>query len=554
MPVCLLVACSPRVSQLIPKMKRAKIPIRSLHAMVFGDVSFEFEEGVESTGQFSMIFCNGEIQFEWIPSASSSVLDNHISIDKCRFLVRLCEITEINLIDEGFNIVSLQFTCQDDLKLPPFRFNKNSKVRVMHLLEFLEYRKYIFDSSNHKKSFDVLLAFEPLDQTNNQKSYITPQQVIAFASHKKVIRNILAKDLSHEDEPLSVDDCKVFFQENGVCSHFTNLKREVFRRGLTTEARTLVWPYLLGVLSPSKNSEANEAYLSEKVKEYQAIKAQWSSLLPEQRENMHVMELERVIDNDVKRTDRTLPQFLEDDHPNLLVLHNVLISYALYNKDTGYVQGMGDFVSPFIVLYIKEWKDKDNAIMYDGRVVTRDEAESFIMWHLCGLMSVTQHDRMFTDLLRCQEFAMERTMKIISIFHPALNTWLIQNELSNLIFLYRPFLLLFKREFDTTVVARMWDSLFSCERAYSFPRFFLVSIAFLLFPKLLLHTNGSIGDVMAVTDSNISKIDAHQAMNLSIGLEENLSKYGHQYDFVLQPMPQKAEYRDYNPSYFHINL
>lgn len=44
------------------------------------------------------------------------------------------------------------------------------------------------------------------------------------------------------------------------------------------------------------------------------------------------------MDKDVRRTDRGHPFFARGGGPNLKMLRNVLMSYAMYNFDLGYVQ------------------------------------------------------------------------------------------------------------------------------------------------------------------------------------------------------------------------
>ena len=44
------------------------------------------------------------------------------------------------------------------------------------------------------------------------------------------------------------------------------------------------------------------------------------------------------MDKDVRRTDRGHPFFARGGGPNLKMLRNILMSYAMYNFDLGYVQ------------------------------------------------------------------------------------------------------------------------------------------------------------------------------------------------------------------------
>jgi len=73
------------------------------------------------------------------------------------------------------------------------------------------------------------------------------------------------------------------------------------------------------------------------------------------------------IDKDVFRTDRTLDFYAGNGNENLVKLHNVLMTYVMYNFDLGYVQGMSDLLSPILM------------------IMNSDEVESF--WCFVGFMN-----------------------------------------------------------------------------------------------------------------------------------------------------------------------
>ncbi|OHT05329.1 TBC domain containing protein [Tritrichomonas foetus] len=513
-------------------------------------VHFEIDKDKSCTGDFYLKSTNYGYNFEYVPNDITIFSELDLQPNQCRISFFLLEVNEIVYHEESLNTIILNFIFSKGMSFPYFRFSYFAQATVSHLLGFLSFKNAIQQFPTSSNRYQVVKPDNRNYQVIDNDEYISPKHLFYLVQHKQIIHNLKSTDLSSEEEPLTLDDCLTFFQENGICSHFENLKREVFRRGLTNEARCRVWPYLLGLSSPSKSTIENEKFLNRKLKEYQSIRKQWKSITEsQQKEIPEIAELVRVVENDVKRTDRTLPQFQKDNSPNLVLLHNVLISYALYNHDTGYVQGMGDLVSPFIILYIKNWTDNDHAEFYDGKIVTRDEAESFMLWLLCGMMATMQHDRMFTELAPHQQFAMERAYEITKRTNPPLREWLVENELTELFFLYRPILLLFKREFDLSFVYRLWDSFFSHTKPFSFPRFFLAAVLMILFPRLMLHTKGGIGDVMSLTDRIIGSIDGYAALNIAIGLQERINASGKTTEWALAALPDKSEYRQYQSKY-----
>ena len=59
-------------------------------------------------------------------------------------------------------------------------------------------------------------------------------------------------------------------------------------------------------------------------------------------------------DKDVLRTDRTNPYFEGDNNKNLEIMHDILMTYNMYNFDLGYVQGMSDLLAPLMVIFDNE--------------------------------------------------------------------------------------------------------------------------------------------------------------------------------------------------------
>jgi hypothetical protein len=443
-----------------------------------------------------------------------------------------------------FNIRHCSVLCE-------FRFYSFAHAFVIHLLEFLQFRKLISPLAAEVQTFVV--RYRKKDHSKEFGDSVTPLQLFALSEHRSILKSILADDMAKEDRSLDVQECLHFFDPDGRCLNFTNLKREVFRRGLTPEARQLIWPLLLGVQSPTLSKDSNDESRASQLTEYRRLRSQWTSIVKAQKAEIGaIAELVRVVENDVRRTDRQLPHFRNETGPNMSVLNNVLISYAIYNKDTGYVQGMGDLLSPLIVLLIDKWESEDCVLLNCGKTMSRDEIESYLFWMLAGVLSTMQQDRMFTELALHQQFAMERVHAMATRFHEPLKRWLAKNHITELMFLYRPLLLLFKREFAADVVARLWDSFFAAVKPDSFPRFLLSALLIIMFPRLVLETSGDLGDVMSASEVMLSEIDGLMALNLAVGLEQNIRDGGTEAAWILASLPEKAEFRDYKSKYLSL--
>ena len=72
-------------------------------------------------------------------------------------------------------------------------------------------------------------------------------------------------------------------------------------------------------------------------------------------------ERKKRIDKDVRRTDRSHPFFRSEASQSLKAVRNILLTYAMYNFDLGYCQGMSDLASPIVYVMMRDVKSKDRA-------------------------------------------------------------------------------------------------------------------------------------------------------------------------------------------------
>lgn len=59
-------------------------------------------------------------------------------------------------------------------------------------------------------------------------------------------------------------------------------------------------------------------------------------------------------EKDVNRCDRSLDFYAGENNSNLKSLHNILMTYIMYNFDLGYVQGMSDLLAPILFIMNNE--------------------------------------------------------------------------------------------------------------------------------------------------------------------------------------------------------
>ncbi|KAG8706589.1 GTPase activating protein, partial [Ceratobasidium sp. 395] len=154
-----------------------------------------------------------------------------------------------------------------------------------------------------------------------------------------------------------------WFDENGkpIITE-DEMLREVFRRGFSNmEVRRLAWASVLRVIPWDIDAKTRAKLWAEKRAQYEEVKAQWFGVEEVMKRSDFAEERHRV-DVDVRRTDRTQPLFaMPSDAPvnenaaqaasneHVDRLGTILLTYNLYERELGYVQGMSDLCAPIYV-------------------------------------------------------------------------------------------------------------------------------------------------------------------------------------------------------------
>ncbi|CAG12066.1 unnamed protein product [Tetraodon nigroviridis] len=150
----------------------------------------------------------------------------------------------------------------------------------------------------------------------------------------------------------------------------SRLRMHIFKNGgVSPSERGLAWRFLFGMY-PCGSTALERSLLQEQlIVRYQVMKRRWQQFLPsavqmhlngtdgettkilfervtfDQRE---LREAIRIIDKDVPRTNRDLSYYQGEGLGNLLVLREILITYAAFHPEVSYAQGMNDLCSRFL--------------------------------------------------------------------------------------------------------------------------------------------------------------------------------------------------------------
>lgn len=311
--------------------------------------------------------------------------------------------------------------------------------------------------------------------------------------------------------------------------------------GLTDEARPVFWKYLFGYLDPSLTTEENNNRKAKMADEYSILLKQ-TSLIPEQKQFWTIF---MIISNDVQRTDSNYIMFSKKDSEAHKLLENVLRCWAVYNRDTGYVQGMGDFAATFMHVFFKEIT-ADKIILFDNSEISNLEGQSMIFWIFVDCMHKSHHDEIFGEIFEQESHMAERVAHLISNVHMGIRHYLSYYKQKEMIWIYRFFLLQYRREYKDESF-RLWDSFYSCSDPYIFIIFFTASIVINTFPFFVSVNANEIGEVMTAMDRGIEKIDPIKVLRVAEEIFDDFSQRKEQEPWlflhrkIIKPPPFKSE-------------
>ena len=238
---------------------------------------------------------------------------------------------------------------------------------------------------------------------------------------------------------------------------FAKARVKMFHGGCgTMEVRRQIWPFLLN-LYPITSTQAERAAIDAANKQqYETLCQQWKSIFPQQEKNFrHYRDVKLAIEKDVIRTDRSHPVFEDDKAPKLVQLHETLMSYAMFNLDLGYCQGMSDLLAVIVLMY-----DEPS----QGYAIFRQ------------LMSEKCEGNFRHDVKSNMEKQLKQLQVLTKKFVPQLYAHLERHLAENMTFCFRWLLVLFKREFDVEDIFILWDVLFSSPYTPQFEVFVNVAL------------------------------------------------------------------------------
>ncbi|KRZ56932.1 TBC1 domain family member 25 [Trichinella nativa] len=255
-------------------------------------------------------------------------------------------------------------------------------------------------------------------------------------------RKSCAYSWSLSKTPLTLAKYNEYLDSEGRIILLSQFRLRIFQGGCEPRLRRIVWPILLGVFPAGLTSAQRHACMLQLRRVYFHLRHSWYQRLPKVRAEMRWMM--NSIRKDVIRTDREHPFYAGDEWNNagLTSLFNILTTYALFHPQVSYCQGMGDLVSPLLV-------------------VLGDEALAYVCF--CAMMKRLSRNFAFDGQAMANKF--HDLAQLIHYYDEKFSAYLTEVHANDLLFCYRWLLLDLKREFkfdhSLIVMEVIWASTLS---------------------------------------------------------------------------------------------
>uniref|UniRef100_A0A8C2JXI0 TBC1 domain family, member 15 n=1 Tax=Cyprinus carpio TaxID=7962 RepID=A0A8C2JXI0_CYPCA len=230
--------------------------------------------------------------------------------------------------------------------------------------------------------------------------------------------------------PVTMEEWAKYQDSEGRITNVPHLKDLILKGGLCHALRREAWKFLLCYFPWNSTHEERKLLQKRKTDEYFRMKLQWKSVSEEQeRRNSRLRDYRSLIEKDVNRTDRNNKFYEGLDNPGLILLHDILMTYCMYDFDLGYVQGMSDLLSP--ILFVME-----------------NEVDAF--WCFVSFMDEV-HENFEEQMqgMKTQLIQLSTLLRLLDL------------DSGYLYFCFRWLLIRFKRELHFQDVLRLWEVLWT---------------------------------------------------------------------------------------------
>ena len=395
------------------------------------------------------------------------------------------------------------------------QFNKNCKVGYFSTISPELQLDYTLDINNFSLFWEKVHNFFVDFMTFIQTHYHSPLKDYPLDVGARSCNTIYTNKINQFYESLPIkyekvtkDNYKDVFDEEGRIKDFKALKERFYFAGVDDDLIHIFLPFLCN-LYPPNSTETERLEIEQKLKQSFNKLNDMVNLVQEYQvaNNKKLSCSYRVISHDVLRTDRHHPAFKENDGPGLTLLTKILHVYNVYNPCVNYVQGMNDLFVPILDAFIRKWDENGNPINENGEIIDLNSIDYLLFWCYANFLEVTNH----TDFLpmvseQCKNMS-TKVIEVLKDVSPAVAIWLEAKNLTELIWCYTDYVLLFKRSFQH--ILPVWINIISAPDPCEWITHFAASLIISSFEELSKMPNVAITDILATFPNIIQSLDVN---------------------------------------------
>lgn len=293
----------------------------------------------------------------------------------------------------------------------------------------------------------------------------------------------------------------------GSSISFNDIRIQASRRGIHSVLRPYLWPQLLGVLPFSKEVDS---VLDQRVDEYKLVKTQWESMSSFQL--THRPELRsayQTIRMDVRRTN--LPPGA-DESVIKPMMTNVLKTYAIWNYDIRYTQGLNDLLLPFLIVF------------HQSKLYTLEQTEALCFWCFASFAEKINSSLIEGSMEGVQNIDLNLVIDLLGKHDSKIKDWIIKSEMTDMNFVVSSFMLAFRRSFDEVNLERAWDSAMCSDSPHLFIICLCVALIIFCFPAFSRIEGCSTPQILPICDKIMSQQPIGSVVGVALAIETTAVK------------------------------
>lgn len=310
-------------------------------------------------------------------------------------------------------------------------------------------------SSSSVNMVEIALSHAPTLKNQDKKSVLSAKSSLSSSSSVEDS----AKDCPHLSKHAKIEAL--------VASPSIEIEdlRKLAWSGLSMKARGKAWKILCGYL-PGNASRQDEV-MQRKQEEYQRYVDQYFAT---KDQDVH-QDTYRQIHIDIPRMSPVVGLFQQRCVQE--IFERILYIWAIRHPASGYVQGINDLVTPFFLVFLRDYLDDCENLVPSSEVQVEDqltlasrnsiEADSF--WCLSVVLDGIQDNYTFAQ--PGIQVKVQQLEDLIQRIDGELHTHLINHDVSYLQFSFRWMNNLLMRELPVKASIRLWDTYLSQVNGFS---------------------------------------------------------------------------------------